>query len=129
MPPLRFTESPVFSVIATALGLLAISLGVNALLNPLTVFEPFGLNSAGSDSTLVKVLVSLYGVRNILMGSAVYIAAFAGNRQTLVYMAFACFGVGVGDGLIIWQYIGDGMELHIGSILVLLSIAVLFARG
>ncbi|GAK66375.1 uncharacterized protein PAN0_012d4597 [Moesziomyces antarcticus] len=82
-----------------------IGFGVNAILRPdnaLTFFE-FAPPLAPADKTLVKYLMTVYGVRDIFMGLAMIAAAWAREAKTLGWICVAASMVAFADGAVCWH--------------------------
>jgi hypothetical protein len=123
------SQSPYISVLATVLGIIPISFGVNAILRPahaLTFFE-FEPPVAPGDRSLVDSLMVVYGARDIFMGLAIYAAGFFGTRKSLGWTLVATSGVAVADGAVCWSQ-GHGHWNHWGYAPVLAIIGGLLVR-
>lgn len=85
-------------------------------------FEP---PAAAAEHHLVKRLMAIYGVRDIFMGLAIYVAASLGTRKSLGWTLISTCAVAVADGLIClmdghdqWSHWGHGLMIReLGSIL------------
>lgn len=85
-------------------------------------FEP---PAAAAEHHLVKRLMAIYGVRDIFMGLAIYVAASLGTRKSLGWTLISTCAVAVADGLIClmdghdqWSHWGHGLMIGVlGSIL------------
>ena len=107
------SNSPYLRITAKVIATIAMGFGINALLRPdnaLTVFE-WEAPTSPTAKKLVHNLVFLYGVRDIFMGSAIYITAHFGDRKTLGLTLIAASGVVFADGLICWNQ-GGGEWNH-----------------
>ncbi|KAL2867507.1 DUF4267 domain-containing protein [Aspergillus lucknowensis] len=107
------SQHPGLRIAANAFAVISIGFGVNAILRPahaLTFFEwepPTSL----AERQLVDSLVHLYGVRDLFMGLAVYIASAYGTKQSLGLTLTAASAVAFADGLICWTW-GKGEWGH-----------------
>ncbi|KAL3474073.1 hypothetical protein BJX99DRAFT_232364 [Aspergillus californicus] len=100
-------------IAANAFALIGIGFGVNALLRPahaLTFFE-WERPTTLADRQLADSLMHVYGVRDIFMGCAIYIASAYGTRQSLGLTILAFSAVAFADGLICWGW-GKGEWGH-----------------
>lgn len=93
---------PFLPIAAGAIAHIFVGFGINAILRPnhaLTFFE-WEAPAAAFDKNLVENLMIIYGVRDIFMGLAIYIAACFGNRETLGWILIAGSGVAFADGVV-----------------------------
>ncbi|KAL2819646.1 integral membrane protein [Aspergillus cavernicola] len=110
---MSISHHPGLHVAANGFALIAIGFGVNALLRPdhaLTFFEwepPTSL----ADKQLVNSLVHIYGVRDLFMGLAVYIASAYGTRHSLGLTLAAVSAVAYADGYVCYTW-GKGEWGH-----------------
>ncbi|KAK2882665.1 hypothetical protein FQN49_000139 [Arthroderma sp. PD_2] len=89
-------------VAATFFGTIGVGFGINAILRPEHALSFFELAppTLASEQTLFKSLMAVYGVRDIFMGLAIYVAAFTGERKTLGWILLAMSGVAFADGAV-----------------------------
>ena len=108
------SNSPLLRIAANAGATVAVGFGINAILRPDNALTFFGWEAPTSDGPakdLVRHLLFIYGVRDIFMGIATYIAAYFGDRKTLGWMLIATSAVAFADGLSCW-YHGEGAWMH-----------------
>lgn len=100
---------------ATAFGTIFIGFGINAIVRPdhaLTFFE-FAPPAGAADHQLVNSLMAVYGIRDIFMGLAIYIATFCGTSHSLGWTLISSSAVAMGDGVVCWTH-GQGEWNHWG---------------
>jgi hypothetical protein len=117
-------------IAASIIATLFIGFGINALLNPASALSFFELqySTISPERKVVDVLLAAYGVRDIFMGLAMYIAAYFGDRRVLGWTTVAAGAVAGADGGICkfmigrgeWKHWGHGlMEVVLGAVLAL----------
>lgn len=109
------TTSAILPLIAASLGTICISFGINAILRPeqaLSFFE-FDYPAIEAEQNLVDNLLTVYGIRDIFMGIAIYATAWCGSRRALGWILLAVGAVAVGDGVVCWRN-GHGEWNHWG---------------
>jgi len=109
------SHSPFLHIAASAIATIFVGFGVNAILRPdnaLTFFE-WEVPTAASDKNLVNSLMTVYGVRDIFMGLAIYATVYFGNRKALGWILIAGSGVAFADGVVCWNQ-GKGEWNHWG---------------
>jgi len=112
---MAISQSPFLHIAASAIATIFIGFGVNAILRPdnaLTFFE-WETPTTASDKTLVGSLMTVYGVRDIFTGLAIYATAYFGNRKALGWILIAGSGVAFADGVVCWNQ-GKGEWNHWG---------------
>ncbi|KAK4634483.1 hypothetical protein CLAFUW4_01051 [Fulvia fulva] len=127
------SSTPVLRIAASVLGTIFIAFGANAILNPASALSFFEL--AYPDGVLQKdaklavdALSIVYGVRDVLMGIAIYAAAYFGTRPALGWILIAAGGVAGVDGYVCKSLVGSGEMNHWGygpivAVLGLVSVA------
>jgi len=106
--------SPTF-VAANLIATLWVAAGLNAVLRPviaLSYFE-FPYPTGAEDAALVNNLLAVYGVRDIFMGVALYVAAIWGTPKSLGWTTIAASAVAAADGYICYAN-GAGEWNHWG---------------
>jgi hypothetical protein len=99
----------------TVFGTISVGFGINAILRPahgLTFFE-LEPPTAAADRRVVDALMAVYGIRDIFMGFAAYVAAYYGHSKILGWVMLATSAVAFGDGAICYQ-LGKGEWNHWG---------------
>ncbi|KAJ5087820.1 hypothetical protein N7456_011436 [Penicillium angulare] len=107
------TQSPILSLAATAFATIMVGFGVNALVRPahaLSFFE-FEPPAGAADRQMVDSLMAVYGVRDIFMGLAMYIALLFGTPKSLGWTLIITSLVAFADGAICWTH-GQGQWAH-----------------
>lgn len=121
------SHSHVLYWVANAYATIVLGFGINAVLRPdhaLGMFE-FEPPAAPAEHHLVKRLMAIYGVRDIFMGLAIYVAASFGTRKSLGWTLISTCAVALADGVIClldgndqWSHWGHGLMIGVlGSIL------------
>lgn len=108
-------KSTTLHTLANAFGTIFIGFGINAILRPanaLTFFE-LARPASAADAAAVDALLAVYGVRDIFMGLAIYVASWFGSSRALGWIVVAAAGVAFGDGVVCWR-MGAGEWNHWG---------------
>ncbi|RWQ95885.1 hypothetical protein C8Q69DRAFT_467853 [Paecilomyces variotii] len=101
-PSSRISQSRGIRIITSALGTVCLGLGITDIIRPqdgLALLEFHSLPSS-ADQRLSNALMSMVGVRDLFMASAIYAASYFGTSKTLGWILFASGGVAFGDGMI-----------------------------
>lgn len=108
-----FSQSPSLRIAASVIATICVGFGINAILRPGNALEFFEFEApaSASDKKLVDNLMVIYGVRDIFMGVAIYVAAYFGERKTLGWILIAGSGVAFADGAVCWAQ-GKGEWNH-----------------
>jgi hypothetical protein len=108
MPGL-ITASNLFAAVLVAFG-------VNAILRPRSGLELFRFKApvCKADQKLVHGVTTVYGVRDIFMGLAIYVVARSGDRNALGWIFIAMGVVVFVDGAAVRRANGGAKE-HLGA--------------
>ncbi|KAJ5198863.1 hypothetical protein N7491_000570 [Penicillium cf. griseofulvum] len=109
------SNSVALRLAASAIATIFVGFGVNAILRPdhaLTFFE-FKPPTSVVDKQMVESLMAVYGVRDIFMGIAIYVASYFGTRSSLGWILLAASSVAFADGVVCWTH-GLGQWNHWG---------------
>ena len=121
------SESRALYWVSTAYAAILLGFGINALIRPDNALSMFELEppAATADHNMVNSLMAVYGVRDIYMALAIYIAAFLGTRKSLGWTLVSTCAVGLADGVIClmdghdqWPHWSHGLMIGVvGSLL------------
>lgn len=108
------SQSPSLRIAASVFATIFIGFGINAILRPQQALEFFEFETPAStsDKKVVDGLMIVYGVRDIFMGLAMYLAAYFGNRKSLGWILIAGSGVAFVDGAVCRTHAGKGEWNH-----------------
>jgi hypothetical protein len=108
---------------AVTLSLVPIGLGITALIKPRAILGlvEFPVPAAPENMKLVYNLLRMYGVRNIVMGSALCIVAYSGRRDVFGCLLIVSSLVGFVDGFVAINQTGKGQWSHWGFMPVMIG--------
>ncbi|KAL3458170.1 hypothetical protein BJX64DRAFT_228031 [Aspergillus heterothallicus] len=107
------SQNSIVHFAATAAGTVSIGFGINAFFRPEHALSFFELDypTTAAQQSVINNLMYVYGVRDIFMGLACYIAGLYGNSRTLGWTMLAVASVAWADGIICWAN-GHGQWNH-----------------
>jgi hypothetical protein len=108
------STSPYLKIFAGIFATIYVGMGINAMVRPESGLAIWEFPAPAVDKKLVDNLIIVYGVRDIFMGLAIYIAAFLANRKALGAMLVAASAVAFTDGAVSIAHIGGGQWNHWG---------------
>ncbi|KAF1992337.1 hypothetical protein K402DRAFT_416010 [Aulographum hederae CBS 113979] len=110
------SQSTSLIIIAYVFATVLIGFGINPIVQPdvaLSFFE-MQMPASAADRKLVEALLQVYGARDVFMGLAIGISAYAGHRRILGWVLLATSFVAIADGVITKGYAGTGEWNHWG---------------
>ncbi|PVH71800.1 hypothetical protein DL98DRAFT_503169, partial [Cadophora sp. DSE1049] len=117
------SHSPSLLIAANIFATILLSFGLNAIFRPLSALSFFELYpstiSSTHETTLINALMVVYGIRDVFMGVAIYVAAYyakasVGGRKVLGTMLTAGSVVAFIDGAVCKWIVGEGEWGHWG---------------
>lgn len=126
MPP---SHHPALLPTATAIGTIFLGFGLAFTYNPRSAlpFFEFAIPASAADAALADSLITLYAVRDIFMGVAIYAAAYFKERRTLGVLLVAGGLVAGADGVVVKGLIGRGEWNHWGYAPVLVLVGAVLS--
>lgn len=116
---------------ALVLGTIPIGFGINCIVNPQSALSFFELPypTIQDQRSLIDALMVVYGVRDIFMGVAVWIAAAVGSTATMGWLTVAIAAVAGADGWVCKYMVGQGEMNHWGYAPMVGLAGLVFALG
>ncbi|KAK5102271.1 hypothetical protein LTR70_000057 [Exophiala xenobiotica] len=125
----HLSSSPILRLLSTIFATIFIGFGINAILQPASALSFFEWEYPTPDSSkrIIDGLLLLYGVRDIFMGLAIYVAAWYGDRRTLGGIVVCASVVAGADGWVcrVVNGVGGGEWGHWGYAPVVFGVGVL----
>lgn len=121
-----------FNVFACLFGTLRLFFGLKGIFRPRSTLAILGFHTPTrpADQKLVDSLIVLYGVRDVFVATAIYVASWVGNSKTLGCMLLAANPVTLVDGWVVEKQLGKGGWKHWWYTVVLgFGVGFLVARG
>ncbi|KAF2757500.1 hypothetical protein EJ05DRAFT_476752 [Pseudovirgaria hyperparasitica] len=116
-----------YATIAASLsGAITVAFGINAILRPESGLQPFELAypALPADRKVVDALMVIYGVRDVLLGAGVWVAAAFANRKTVGWYTLLIGIMAFTDGLVCKYMVGQGEWNHWGYTPMVLGLGI-----
>ena len=128
------SRSPYLLYIASASGIFAAGLGINALLKPRSALSMWGFPHPGAiassevdspstkaivdtpEGRLAESLMMLYGSRTLVMGVGLLSTSYWGSHRSCTAMVWGCTFVALMDGFVSLRQLGGGQFSHWGFV-------------
>ncbi|KAH8795921.1 hypothetical protein DL96DRAFT_1646380 [Flagelloscypha sp. PMI_526] len=96
------SSSPYVLLACNSIAAFATAAGINFVVRPTQLLPVWGLRlpTDPNDRKTVKTLATVFGIRDIFMGAAMFAVAHSGNMDCLGMVQLATAGVAIGDGLV-----------------------------
>ncbi len=126
MAPSRLSQSPILPLAASIFATIFVGFGINGITRPENALEFFEFEppASAADKKLVDGLMIVYGARDVLMGLAIYSAAYFGDRKTLGCILIAASGMAFVDGAVCRTQVGRGEWNHWGYAPVMAAVGI-----
>jgi hypothetical protein len=110
---LFLSQSPYLRYASGASGIIAIGLGINAIIRPITAIQGFGFApKTPSENRLLRDFGQIYAVRDLIMGVGLISAAYYNERNTAGWLMVAVAGVAAVDGMVNERWEKGGKWKH-----------------